>query len=925
MTNSNRPRIFRRMTTLALSAVMAATCLTAVPSVASAADSIGIIDDADGKFYPIESDGAVSKEWDGSIASSFAGGTGTESNPYLISNGSELAYLAQQVNAGSNFDGQCFKLTMDILLNDDVDDEPTTWTRIGNNNKSFQGTFDGANHKVIGLYINDTSNSYYQGLFGYNAGTIKNVNLTDSRMVCGGNFVGGICGYNNGIISNCYSATKITSSNASNYYGGVCGYNTGTMSNCTNKGELYLTGGNSSYNKENIGGVAGGNNGIIDSSCNIGRIYTTAYSKNVGGVCGLNAGTISSSYNNGEVNGRLYTGGVCGENYEGTVKDSYNTGSVTGRYRYTGGVCGYSGSSNSSDVILRCYNTGDVTNTYSSNDSGFTGGICSKLNGYLIRLCYNTGAVNGSSCSTAGICGEIIAGEVKECYNSGSVASTKNHTGGIVGYLNSNCVIENCYNTGSISGTSWIGGIWATSTSTNTMTNCYNIGKVSGTGSEIYPVGYNKGQISNVYYDSETSKANNSTNSSWARTTEQLTAKTAISDLGFDASKWSKKSNTAVYWFYPDIKGIDNDQPRAVAAAPVPTGLKAAAGNKSVTLTWDNMEGAEKYAVYKYEGSRSTCLSDNVTGTKYSVTGLTNETKYGFAVKSYAGGKWSDLCKVVYATPTAVTKPVILAYKAGEGKVKLEWKALSGAEMYRVYYYLGGKYTRAFTADGSRTVATVTGLTGGTRYGFVVSAKVNGVWTDFSNVKDLVYVTPIAVKPVILAVKAGDNKVKVQWQPVTGAEMYRVYYYLNGKYTRAFTTDADRVIATVSNLNGKTKYGFVVSAKVNGAWTSYTDAADLVYATPTGAVKPFIIGCKPGSGKVKLEWQAVPKAEMYRVYYYLNGKYTRAFTANGSRTIATVSGLNNGTTYAFIVSAKVNGTWTDYTNSSEFVYAKPNA
>ena len=274
----------------------------------------------------------------------------------------------------------------------------------------------------------------------------------------------------------------------------------------------------------------------------------------------------------------------------------------------------------------------------------------------------------------------------------------------------------------------------------------------------------------------------------------------------------------------------------------------------------------------------------------------------------------------------AVTKPYIVGYKAGDCKVKLEWKALDGAEMYRVYYYLNGKYTRVFTTDGSRTIATVSGLTGGTKYGFVVSAKVNGAWTAYNDPADLVYVTPTGTpKPSIVGYKVGENKVKLQWNEVPGAEMYRVYYLLNGKYTRVFTTDGSRTIATVSGLSGGTEYGFVVSAKVNGAWTAYTDTADLVYATPTGTAKPFIIGYKPGDGKVKLEWQAVPKAEMYRVYYYLNGKYTRVFTTNGSRTIATVSGLTNGTTYAFIVSAKANGTWTDYTNSSEFVLATPNA
>ena len=42
--------------------------------------------------------------WDGSIAAGFAGGSGTEDDPYLISYGSELAYLAQQVNSGNRYE-----------------------------------------------------------------------------------------------------------------------------------------------------------------------------------------------------------------------------------------------------------------------------------------------------------------------------------------------------------------------------------------------------------------------------------------------------------------------------------------------------------------------------------------------------------------------------------------------------------------------------------------------------------------------------------------------------------------------------------------------------------------------------------------------------------------------------------------------------
>ena len=363
-----------------------------------------------------------------------------------------------------------------------------------------------------------------------------------------------------------------------------------------------------------------------------------------------------------------------------------------------------------------------------------------------------------------------------------------------------------------------------------------------------------------------------------------------------------------------------------VLDAPVIT--SANSDGKSVSLKWNAVTDATSYSIFRADSATGAKTQLKTVSTlSYTDTTVTEgKTYYYFVVAHDSQTGRQSAYSEAKSVKVQATKPYLVGYKAGDCKVKLEWKALDGAEMYRVYYYLNGKYTRVFTTDGSRTIATVSGLTGGTRYGFVVSAKVNGAWTAYNDPADLVYVTPTGTpKPTIVGYKVGENKVKLQWNEVPGAEMYRVYYHLGGKYTRVFTTDGSRTIATVSGLSGGTEYGFVVSAKVNGAWTAYNDAADLVYATPTGTAKPFIIGCKPGDGKVKLEWQAVPKAEMYRVYYYLNGKYTRAFTTDGSRTIATVSGLTNGTEYSFIVSAKVNGAWTDYTNPSEFVLATPNA
>ena len=183
-------------------------------------------------------DDTDSDVWDGKPAEKFAGGAGTVDDPYKISTGAELAYLAQQVNAGESYSGKYFTLTSDIQLNElDKDGMPKAaegqtgaypWIPIGNNKKKFQGTFDGAGHTVEGLYINEKKT--LRGLFGISAGTVKNLIVTG---VIKNNIaqVGGVVGNNaKGYVINCgfYGQIEVSGSNRS----GVVG--AGTAANVKN-------------------------------------------------------------------------------------------------------------------------------------------------------------------------------------------------------------------------------------------------------------------------------------------------------------------------------------------------------------------------------------------------------------------------------------------------------------------------------------------------------------------------------------------------------------------------------------------------------------------------------------------------------------------------------------------------------------------
>ena len=286
-----------------------------------------------------------------------AQGDGTVDDPYKISSAENLYWFAGLVN-GTLTDGTAQNkaanavLMADIIINTGVLNAvasgitpANTWTPIGSFASAhglpkYTGTFDGQGHTISGLYY---SGSGYGGLFGCVGigGQVKNVKVADSY-INGKLYVGGVCGANNGTITNCSFDGSVTGKIDNEdifkdlYVGGVCGASTGTVEDSSNSGTVTCDETGFVY----AGGVSGYNNsGTITNCYNTGNVTG---SENVGGVCGDNGGTITNCYNTGNVNGSGNgVGGVCGNN-DGTITNCYNTGSVTGSEN-VGGVCGYNG------------------------------------------------------------------------------------------------------------------------------------------------------------------------------------------------------------------------------------------------------------------------------------------------------------------------------------------------------------------------------------------------------------------------------------------------------------------------------------------------------------------------------------------------------------------------------------------------------
>jgi len=255
----------------------------------------------------------------------FAGGNGTEENPYQIANWHHLYNIRDYLN--SHF----------ILMNDldsttagytelasETADEGKGWQPIGTDADSFIGSLDGQGYEIRDLFINRLG-EYYVGLFGiFDEGAqVEDITLVNAT-VTGYWYVGGLVGANVGAVRDSYSSSSVTGFRC---VGRLIGYSGGAVSNSYSTGSV--TG------NEYVGGLIGDNQGTVSNSYSSGNVTGSGH---VGGLVGLNdIGSVSNSYSTGSVTGNSSVGGLVGQN-KGTVSNSFWDSETSGQATSAGGT-----------------------------------------------------------------------------------------------------------------------------------------------------------------------------------------------------------------------------------------------------------------------------------------------------------------------------------------------------------------------------------------------------------------------------------------------------------------------------------------------------------------------------------------------------------------------------------------------------------
>ncbi len=301
-------------------------------------------------------------------------GEGTEENPIRIENAEQLSKI--NLLTGKEY----LKLTTDI--------DATNIENFNYTSRIFSGTLNGDNHKISNLTVKSDDN--YVGIFGQNYGIVQDLKIENLKIDMEANnnisYIGGIAGYNKGVIKNVQINGSINNSGDATvlYMGQIAGYNIEKLENTSTNGTLTNLG-----DAEHLyfGQVAGCNDNTITRANSEGTIkntgnVTTAY---VGGIIGLNNEWISTSSNKGTIIANsiknIYEGGIAGKS-RGKVINSYSKGKVNieGTTAVIGGIIGE--------------NSGNVTNTYSIDNiqknvnNEISGGIVGNNSGELVSSYY---------------------------------------------------------------------------------------------------------------------------------------------------------------------------------------------------------------------------------------------------------------------------------------------------------------------------------------------------------------------------------------------------------------------------------------------------------------------------------------------------------------------------------------------------------
>lgn len=350
-----------------------------------------------------------------------------------------------------------------------------------------------------------------------------------------------------------------------------------------------------------------------------------------------------------------------------------------------------------------------------------------------------------------------------------------------------------------------------------------------------------------------------------------------------------------------------------VTKLPITDSVIATLGVKKITVSWDPVELAESYIIYRKKGNSgyqpyATVEADE---NKFDDTSVNSGYEYSYAVATEADGVVTEM-SVASETILFLDAPVIVGVKNGSAGMEIEFNAVAGAEKYIVYRKTAGASFSEIgeVYAGEETVYVDESAASGVQYIYGICA-ISGETTSPRCESNLACRLS---EPKITGFTRGYGGIAVKWGAVKGAEKYVVWYRAPGDDGLKILATVDASTLSYTHASPKSgRYNFYAIQAVCGDIES-TMSEDYTYYI--GAPKVNYIA--NATKYVTIRWAKVENVESYRVYRKLKGASSWTIIANitADKNTSTYTykdtSVSSGKDYVYTVRAYDGDEWSPY-------------
>lgn len=345
-----------------------------------------------------------------------------------------------------------------------------------------------------------------------------------------------------------------------------------------------------------------------------------------------------------------------------------------------------------------------------------------------------------------------------------------------------------------------------------------------------------------------------------------------------------------------------------------PTGLALTPGNTSATVGWippanTGSCAINTYAISTTPATTTTTVRGNATSA--TIVGLQNGAPYQVQVTAVTDAGPGQPSAPSEVTPRAVPGPPSnVTATAGNASATISWSATaSNGSTITGYTVTSTPGTLTTAVNGTASTATATGLTNGIAYTFTVTAT-NGVGTGPPSAPSNSVVpgtSAVPGSPTAVTATAGNAAATVNWTPPTSTGYGSItnYTVTSSAGGLSATVSAPSTSVTVGGLTNGTAYTFTVTA-ANAAGVgppSIPSNSVIPQSAVPGA--PTSVAAAPANARATVSWTppANTGGSPITLYTVTSTPGSVTATAPGSAVTASVTGLTNGVSYTFTVTA----------------------